>query len=213
MRRLRVRPSQPSLRGPRETLPGPTTWVRPATGWWKRMKAGESPLNQGRSVWAPLSVSRRRSRGLRKTPQWSAERRAGPRYGSAVPSRWRDRLSRKAANGCGDPRPRISALRYPLLGMRRVRIENLARQSAGMRRAAMMTHDSTMHGERNDDVEVCADDFPSSCPRLSRASTPCLPLRKAWMAGTSPAMTNDGFWRNEPEKVFGVLFWRNEPEV
>jgi hypothetical protein len=91
--------------------------------------------------------------------------------------------------------------------------DNLARQSAGMRRAAMMTHDSTMHGERNDDVEVCADDFPSSCPRLSRASTPCLPLRKAWMAGTSPAMTNDGFWRNEPEKVFGVLFWRNEPEV
>src|SRR6478672_1580492 len=49
-RRLRVRPSQPSLRGPRETLPGPTTWVRPATGWWGRMKAGESPLNQGLSV-------------------------------------------------------------------------------------------------------------------------------------------------------------------
>jgi len=39
------------------------------------MNAGESPRNQGRSVWAPLSVSRRRSRGLRKTPQWSAARR------------------------------------------------------------------------------------------------------------------------------------------
>jgi hypothetical protein len=50
MRRLRVRPRQPGLRGPRETSPGPTTWVRPATGWWKRMKAGESPQDQGLSV-------------------------------------------------------------------------------------------------------------------------------------------------------------------
>ena len=49
-RRLRVRPSQPDLRGPRETLPGPTTWVRPATGWWERMNAGETPRNQGLSV-------------------------------------------------------------------------------------------------------------------------------------------------------------------
>ena len=43
-------------------------------GLVERMKAGESPSNQGRTVWAPLSVSRRRSRGLRKTPQWSAAR-------------------------------------------------------------------------------------------------------------------------------------------
>jgi hypothetical protein len=43
-------------------------------GLVERMKAGESPPNQGRTVWAPLSVSRRRSRGLRKTPQWSAAR-------------------------------------------------------------------------------------------------------------------------------------------
>ena len=35
-------------------------------GLVERMKAGESPSNQGRSVWPPLSVSRRRSRGLRK---------------------------------------------------------------------------------------------------------------------------------------------------
>ena len=36
---------------------------------------------------------------------------------------------------------------------------------------------------------------------------------KGWMAGTSPAMTNGAFWRNEPE-VFGsrTVFWRNEPE-
>ena len=35
-------------------------------GWWGRMNAGESPRNQGRSVWPPLSAHRRRSRGLRK---------------------------------------------------------------------------------------------------------------------------------------------------
>ena len=178
------------------------------------MNAGESPRNQGRSVWAPLSVFRRRSRGLRKTPQWSAERRAGPRYGSAVPSRWRDRLSRKASQRPRRiPRLRISALRYPLMGMRRVRNRQFGRKPAGMRRAATTPLGLTNGWRRNDDVEVCAEDSQPSCPRLSRASTPCLPLRKAWMAGTSPAMTNDGFWRNEPEKVFGVLFWRNEPEV
>ena len=43
--------------------------------------------NQGRSVWPPLSVSRRRSRGLRKLPRRGADRRAGPRYGPAVPFR------------------------------------------------------------------------------------------------------------------------------
>src|SRR5947207_8855594 len=53
---------------------------------------------------------------------------------------------------------------------------------------------------------------PPSCPRLSRAST-LWHQSKAWMAGTSPAMTNVAFWRNEPE-VFGsrTVFWRNEPE-
>ena len=39
-----------------------------------RMNAGESPRDQGRSESAAPSVSRRRSRGLRKTPQWSAAR-------------------------------------------------------------------------------------------------------------------------------------------
>ena len=97
-RRLRVRPRQSGLRGPRETPPGPTTWVRPATGWWERMNAGESPRNQGRSVCRPpLSVSRRRSRGLRKLPRRGADRRAGPRHGPAVPFRRRDRPNRKAA--------------------------------------------------------------------------------------------------------------------
>ena len=124
-RRLRVRSRQPSLRGPRETPPGPTTWVRPATGWWKRMKAGESPPNQGRSVWPPLSAFRRRSRGLRKTPRWSAERRAGPRYGPAIPSADGIGLAARQTNGRGVPRQRLSALRYPLYGVRRVRNRQL----------------------------------------------------------------------------------------
>src|SRR3982750_2045748 len=91
---------------------------------------------------APLSVFRRRSRGLRKTPQWSAERRAGPRYGSAIPSADGMGLAARRTNGRGVPRLRISALRYPLLEGRRVRIENLARQPAGMRRAATLPHGS-----------------------------------------------------------------------
>src|SRR6186713_2888770 len=159
MRRLRVRSTQPDLRGSRETLPGPTMWVRPATGWWGRMNAGESPRNQGRSVWPPLSVSRRRSRDLRKTPQWSAERRAGPRYGPAIPSAdGRGPIVRRA-NGCGVPRPRISALRFPLLGVRRVRNRQFG---TTVRRDAPRGHAPPrvkhMDGEGNEDVEVCADD-------------------------------------------------------
>ena len=45
-------------------------------GLVERMNAGRKPFGiKGVREWAPLSVSRRRSRGLRKTPQWSAARR------------------------------------------------------------------------------------------------------------------------------------------
>ena len=102
-RRLRVRPRQPSLRGPRETLPGPTTWVRPATGWWGRTNAGESPRNQGRTVWAPLSVSRRRSRGLRKS------RSGAPR---GAPARVMGRQSRPLTGWVSPQgRPTVAAFR------------------------------------------------------------------------------------------------------
>ena len=144
MWRLRVRPRQPSLRGSRETLPGPTTWVRPATGWWGRMNAGRKTLrNQGRSVWAPLSVPRRRSRGLRKTSQWGAERRAGTRHGPAIPSADGIGLAARQTNGRGVPRLRISALRYPHLEGRRVRNRQLGRKPAGTRRAGTMVLGST----------------------------------------------------------------------
>ena len=44
-------------------------------GLVERMNAGRKPGGiKGVREWAPLSVSRRRSRGLRKTPQWSAAR-------------------------------------------------------------------------------------------------------------------------------------------
>ena len=187
-RRLRVRLRQPGLRGSRETLPGPTMWVRPATGWWGRMNAGESPRNQGRSVWAPLSVSRRRSWDLRKTPQRSAERRAGPRYGSAIPSADGIGLAVRQTNGRGDPRLRISALRYPLLEGRRVRNRQLgttARRDAP-RGNAGARNKNAWRRRGNHDAEICAHDLrhsPPSCPRLSRASTPWR-QSKAWMAGT-----------------------------
>src|SRR5207342_1680563 len=42
-RRLRVRPRQPGLRGPRESPPGPTTWGRPQ-GLVERMNAGRKSL-------------------------------------------------------------------------------------------------------------------------------------------------------------------------
>src|SRR5471032_3524994 len=45
-------------------------------GLVERMNAGRKPGGiKGVREWAPLSVFRRRSRGLRKTPQWSAARR------------------------------------------------------------------------------------------------------------------------------------------
>ena len=174
MRRLRVRSTQPDLRGSRETLPGPTMWVRPATGGWGRMNAGESPRNQGRSVWPPLSVSRRRSRDLRKTPQWSAARRAGPRHGPAVPSRWRDRLDRKVGHGVrrSAPAPFGAPLPHVCEGDLPSRAEGM--EMPGAPRALRE------QGRRSFDVLRAG--------RLKCKSN-CTKARSA-------------FWRNEPE-VFG----------
>ena len=122
MRRLRMSlaSSSPGASGDtaRPNYVGPS-----GNGLVGRMNAGESLRNQGRSVCRPpLSVSRRRSRGLRKTPQWGAERRAGTRYGPAIPFRRRDRSRREADQRPRRiPRLRISALRYPLMEGRRVR--------------------------------------------------------------------------------------------
>ena len=66
-------------------------------GLVKRRNAGaKNPAELRSLAIAAPSVFRRRSRGLRKTPQWGAERRAGPRYGPAIPFRRRDGFDRKA---------------------------------------------------------------------------------------------------------------------
>src|SRR3954453_21659902 len=98
-RRLRVRPSQPGLRGPRETSPGPTTWVRPATGWWSRMKAGETPWNQGRSNGRPCPFPE-------GGPEDEGKRRSGAPRGERPTSLG----VRRKAFKCY---PRLSALRSP----------------------------------------------------------------------------------------------------
>src|SRR5438105_4830246 len=75
MRRLRtgLAHSSPGALGAtaRPNYVGPS-----GNGLVERMNAGRKPFGiKGVREWAPLSVSRRRSRGLRKTPQWSAARR------------------------------------------------------------------------------------------------------------------------------------------
>src|SRR3954471_11240542 len=69
---------------------------------------------------APVRLQKAVSRSKEK-PQWGAERRAGTRYGPAIPSADGMGLAARQTNGRGVPRLRISALRYPLMGMRRVR--------------------------------------------------------------------------------------------
>jgi hypothetical protein len=71
----------------------------------------------------------------------------------------------RRADGCGVPRPRISALRFPHLGVRRVRTDNLARQSAGMRRAATLPSAQHMHvngGTRNNNAQIRKDNNGSA---------------------------------------------------
>src|SRR5256714_8900354 len=90
-------------------------------GLVERMKAGETPWNQGRSNGRPCPFPEGGPEDEGKTPQWSAERRAGPRYGPAIPSADGRGYAARLANGRGVPRLRISALRYPHLEGRRVR--------------------------------------------------------------------------------------------
>jgi hypothetical protein len=101
MRRLRVRPSQPGLRGPRESPPGPTTWVRPATGWWERMNAGRKILrNQGLSVkGAPVrfqkAVSRTKEKRRGGAPIGAPARVMGRPFPSAEGTGFAVRLSHR----------------------------------------------------------------------------------------------------------------------
>src|SRR5258707_279283 len=112
MRRLRVRPRQPGLRGPRETPPGPTTWVRPATGWWERMKAGETPWNQGRSVKAAPVRFQKAVPGTKEKRRGEAPIGAPVRVmGRLFPPAGGTGFAVRRAIGCGVPHQRLSALR------------------------------------------------------------------------------------------------------
>ena len=98
--------------------------------------------------------------------------------------------------------------------------DNLARQSAGMRRAATLPLGST-NVRRNDENEIeeaCRllsphPEEPRSARRLEgwRRSPLWPTLRDArhWRAPQGEAQGQTPVWRNEPE----VEFWRNEPET
>jgi hypothetical protein len=134
-------------------------------------ESGGNPVESRAFEWAPLSVSRRRSRDLRKTPRWSAERRVGPRHGPAIPSADGIGPIARRANGSAFRPANFGAPLPSILRSRRVRTDNLdgnppgcaARQRS---RAASKNARRKMHREgqrRNDDVEVCTDCSPPSC--------------------------------------------------
>ncbi len=125
----------------------PAQYVGPSgNGLVERMKAGESPWIKGVPYGRPCPSPEGGLRGLRKTPQWSAERRAGPRHGPAVPSRWRDRPDRKAGQRVRRFRARefrsSASLFWDCEGFE---TDNLARQPAGMRRAATLPATAQQH--------------------------------------------------------------------
>ena len=156
LRRLRVRPRPPNLRGPRETPPGPTTWVRPATDWWGRMNAGESPRNQGRSVKAaPVrlqkavsrSKEKRRSGAPRGAPVRVMDRQFPPAGGTARPQ--------GGPRGAALPHQRLSALRSLIFlrdapssagegnqRRRTSRLDHQGRRSFGLLRAGCLKRES-----------------------------------------------------------------------
>ena len=185
-RRLRVRPSQSGLRGPRETPPGPTTWVRPATDWWKRMNAGESPPNQGRSVkGAPVRFQKAVSRSKenasgapRGAPVRVMDRQLPPAGGTGPIAR--------RANGSAIRPATFGAPLPSILRLRRVRNQQFERKPAGMCRAAALPHGSTTHGWRR-----------NRCRSLCRCLSAVMP---ALVAGIH-ALLRDKGRRGWPEQV------------
>ena len=143
-RRLWVRP-RGLVPGGLGSPPASTPWGRPC-GLAERMNAGESLPDQ--ETVKRSSVSESRCRGLRKTPRWSAERRAGPRYGPAIPSADGSGPTARRAKGAAFRTRELSALRFPREG-EGFETNNLARQSAGMRRAATLPHGSTTCTEKS----------------------------------------------------------------
>src|SRR5437764_11339871 len=70
-------------------------------------------------------------------------------------------LAVRQANGCGDPRPRISALRYPLLEGRRVETDNLDGSPGGCA-ARQRSRTPQTNSQRKDDVEIAEPNINAS---------------------------------------------------
>jgi hypothetical protein len=181
---------------------------------------------------APLSVSRRQSRGQRKNA--AAGRREARRSALWIgnPVRRRDRSRRKAdqrsrrsaAATFGAPLPSdggakgskptiwhdsppVCAVRQRSPTVQHRHGERMMSKFAHMTCVTLHRHARAQpsegrhrHSRPKDGVASLAYGSP-----MSRASTPWH-QSKAWMAGSSPAMTNvdavqmeTGFWRNEPK--------------
>ena len=188
MRRLRVRPSQPGLRGPRETLLGPTTWVRPATGWWERMKAGESPRNQGLSVkGAPVRFQKAVSR--------SKEKRRGEAPIGA-PVRVMGRLF-PSAEGTGFAVRRPTGAAFRTSACRRFAPSDGDGHSPKAAGRLLPRNDGAWLDERASTNNVSV--MPRACGASSNHQRQRLLDRPHSRAMTAEDWNGDGVWRNEPE--------------
>jgi hypothetical protein len=157
-------------------------------GLVERMKAGESPRDQG------LSVKGAPVRFQKAVPRTKEKRRSGAPKGA--PARVMGRQSRPLT-GWVLPQGRPTGAAFRAREFRRsatltwrgegFETDNLERQSAGMRRAATLPHGST-HARRHHDAPIKADHLRSTA--LGRCGGPC---RLRWCQGRT------AFWQNEPE--------------
>src|SRR4249920_1068464 len=138
-------------------------------------------------------------------PEDEGKRRSGAPRGAPVrvmdrqfPSAEGTGFAVRRANGRGVPRLRISALRYPLMGMRRVRNRQFG---TTVRRDAL-------RGNAPARLNTCTEIITTLKfahlplhvmrrldPRIHEATQrrkPYVVDASPWMAGSSPAMTNDG---------------------
>ena len=148
-------------------------------------ESGRKPVESRAFEWAPLSVSRRRSRGLRKNA--AVERREARRSALWIgnPVRRRERPCRKAGQWARRSAPANFGAPLPSVGGAKGSKPTIWHDSPpGCAARQRSRTPQTCMEKGNSNAEVCADDSPPSCPALCRASTPCLRQRKAWMAGT-----------------------------
>src|SRR6476620_8859826 len=220
MRRLRVRPSQPASGGLGSHRPAQ---LRGSV----RQRAGGADERRAKIP----AGSRRPSERLLPFPEGGPEDEGKRRSGAprGAPARVMGRPF-PPAGGTGPIARRAngSAFRPATFGAplpsfwecEGFETDNLARQSAGMRRAATLPHGSA-DARRNDEDEIyeaCRllsphPEEPRSARRLEgwRRSPLWPTLRDArhWRAPQGEAQGQTPVWRNEPE----VEFWRNEPET